>query len=384
MKKSLYLFLFAAPLLFISCDYSGDSETYGESLPLNADPGQGNGSGNQSGLITAAEWNDLDNWDFWNNLFQKQAFSNLPDYWGFYFRNRVSVVVKSNHSPLANARVALRRNGSLVWQTKTDNFGKAELWADPFQNTVLNTSSGYSISVNGTEVATAPSFFENGANEINVASAEVPSDRVELAFIVDATGSMGDELEFLKDDLADVITRVQTGNSALKIYTASVFYRDQGDDYLVRKSDFTETLSYTVNFIQNQTAQGGGDYPEAVHTALKTALEELQWSDKAKTRIAFLLLDAPPHYNPGVLDQLKNQVKIASEKGIKLIPVTASGINKPTEFLMRFLAIATNGTYVFITDDSGIGNDHLEASVGEYQVEYLNDLMVRLINKYTE
>jgi len=48
------------------------------------------------------------------------------------------------------------------------------------------------------------------------------------------------------------------------------------------------------------------------------------------------------------------------------------------------MAIATNGTYVFVTDDSGIGNDHIEPTVGEYQVEFLNDLMVRLVTKYAK
>ena len=74
-------------------------------------------------------------------------------------------------------------------------------------------------------------------------------------------------------------------------------------------------------------------------------------------------------------------IETASKKGIKIIPITASGIDKETEFLMRYMAIATNGTYVFITNDSGIGNDHLVASVGDYQVEYLNKLMERLINE---
>lgn len=48
------------------------------------------------------------------------------------------------------------------------------------------------------------------------------------------------------------------------------------------------------------------------------------------------------------------------------------------------MAILTSGTYVFITNDSGIGNEHLEASVGEYEVELLNKLMIRLIQEYTE
>ena len=51
---------------------------------------------------------------------------------------------------------------------------------------------------------------------------------------------------------------------------------------------------------------------------------------------------------------------------------------------MRYMAIATNGTYVFITNHSGIGNNHIEPSIGEYEIEYLNQLIVRLINKYLE
>ena len=68
-------------------------------------------------------------------------------------------------------------------------------------------------------------------------------------------------------------------------------------------------------------------------------------------------------------------------KGIKIIPITASGIDKEKEFLMRYMAIATNGAYVFSTNDSGVGNDHLVASVGKYQVESLNNLMEGLINE---
>ena len=48
------------------------------------------------------------------------------------------------------------------------------------------------------------------------------------------------------------------------------------------------------------------------------------------------------------------------------------------------MAIFTDGTYVFITNHSGIGNDHIEPTIGEYQVELLNELIVRLIGEYTE
>jgi hypothetical protein len=50
--------------------------------------------------------------------------------------------------------------------------------------------------------------------------------------------------------------------------------------------------------------------------------------------------------------------------------------------MCRYFAILTGGTYVFLTDDSGVGAHHVISSVGEFQVEALNDLMVRLIAKY--
>jgi hypothetical protein len=75
-------------------------------------------------------------------------------------------------------------------------------------------------------------------------------------------------------------------------------------------------------------------------------------------------------------------VQSAQKKGIRIIPVSASGIDHETEFLLRFLSISTSSTYVFITNHSGIGGPHLEPTVGPYQVEFLNNLMVRLIAKY--
>ncbi len=74
----------------------------------------------------------------------------------------------------------------------------------------------------------------------------------------------------------------------------------------------------------------------------------------------------------------------ASAEGIRIIPIASSGVDKETEFLLRFMAINTNGTYTFLTNHSGIGNSHITPTIGQYQVEQLNDLMVRLIDEYVE
>jgi len=45
------------------------------------------------------------------------------------------------------------------------------------------------------------------------------------------------------------------------------------------------------------------------------------------------------------------------------------------------VAICTGAPYVFLTDDSGIGGSHLEPIIGDYEVEKLHDVIVRIINE---
>ena len=355
---------------------SGDSST--------AAGGTGSDEENNSGLITAGEWKDLENWDFWTKIQMDSVFLNLQDHWGIYVNNRISVVVQNGNKPVVNARVELKKDTEIVWSTMTDNSGKAELWVDIFEDNNAEISDDYALYVNGEKKPERAGIYEEvGVIKLQNAD-QLTRDRIELAFIVDATGSMGDELEFLKDDLRSVIEGVENENTNLDISTAAVFYRDEGDEYLIRDSDFTSDFSTTLNFIKDQSAGGGGDTPEAVHSGLSKAINDFEWTELAYTKIAFLILDAPPHHDPQVIDELKSAIKTAATKGIKIIPITASGIQKDTELLMRQMSIATNSTYVFITNDSGIGNDHITATVGDYEVEFLNDLMIRLINQYSE
>ena len=389
--KQLSKFLLFLPLLmaFAACEFEVghelppgySSESFGDS----SSPGDNQGQGEfQAGLVTAAEWNDLDNWTFWSNLVNDTIYDSYPPYWKFYPGHRVAVQLNNGENPVVNAALELKRAEYSLWKARTDNLGRAEMWISLFQKTESLSMNDYVLYINGEAWTGELKSFDQGWNEISLSSAGENPNRVELAFVVDATGSMSDELEFLKSDLQDVLDSVSETNINLNLFTAAVFYRDEGDEYVVKHSGFTAETATTINYIGAQRADAGGDYPEAVHTALNTALNELQWSQQARTRIAFLLLDAPPHYTTAVVNDIQASVQLAAEKGIKIIPITASGIDKETEFLMRLMAMATNGSYVFITNDSGVGNEHIQASVGEYQVELLNKLMVRLIKKYSD
>ena len=356
--------------------------------------GSGSGGNTSAGIVTAGEWRDLDHWSFWSSLMLGD-FAEKAEYWKCYPDNLVAVhATEEGGKPWIGAEVVLSRNGKAVWTAKTDNKGYAWCWVSPFQSLKEVTAEELTYTVGGMtvyghpELSTWNSQADVKMNEFQKMTADaqpIISDETDIAFIVDATGSMGDEIDFLKDDLVDILAKAAAKAPAGRtLRTASVFYRDEGDQYVTRVSDFKKDYKETVDFIKQQRADGGGDYPEAVHTALATALQKLSWGEQSRMRVAFLLLDAPAHHTDEVIASLQKSVEMFARLGIRIVPIAASGADKNTEFMLRFFDILTGGTYTFLTNDSGVGGDHIAASVGEYQVEQLNDLIVRLIASYLE
>ncbi|WP_139257909.1 VWA domain-containing protein [Fibrobacter sp. UWH4] len=322
---------------------------------------EGDYNGKTYGLLTASEWNDLDNWKDWGEILTGE-FYDKASYWEFYPHTLVAVqVVDESGTGLANVSVELLKNENVEFATRTDNKGFAYCWAnlfDGYTEEVLK-SEDFSLKVNGKVSEDPVKLTTKNDESLNVntitSDAKQADAKADVAFIVDATGSMGDEIRFLQSDLSYIIDHASSAtNVALR--TAVVFYRDDGDEYLTRGKDFSTNVANTQAFIKEQEANGGGDYPEAVHSALEATLQNFSWNESARARIAFLILDAPPHHQDSIIESLKSSITFYAKNGIKLIPVAASGI----------------------------GYSHIEASVGESDVEKLADLMLRLIKKYVE
>ena len=420
--KNLFCFftgiaLLASTTLISSCDKEHDGDFTDLSIRKSGDEstfdaigddgtGKGTGNGNsQAGVVTAGEWSDLVHWPFWSKLMLGDNFTDKSEYWQFYTNNRVAVfVTDASGKPLAGIKVKLQRQGGHsvltdIWETVTDNKGEASCWIGLNQKETA-TATSLRVNIDGLLMEAPPvicpwdslqvsesakaTIDEKYVNRYAIVSSKSLKSQADIAFIVDATGSMSDEIDFLKSDLEDIISKTASVRPGMAIRTAALFYRDKGDEYVTRHSNFTENLEKTRDFVSEQRASGGGDYPEAVHTALERMLQDLSWDNDARTRLAFLILDAPAHHETDIIHSLQQSITQCARKGIRLIPVAASGVDKNTEFMLRFFAITTGGTYVFLTNDSGVGNNHIEASVGPYEVEQLNNLIVRLINYYTE
>lgn len=337
------------------------------------------------GKLTAAEINDFAKWELWKDLAEGELKSYQGE-WDFSPTDRYVLQLRDqNGLPLANAIVELMNGTDVLYTSRTDNTGKAELWGElqytankPGDATAINVKyKGESKTVN------KPKKISRGINNLMMNVKCSQSQNVEIAMVVDATGSMQDEIDYLKMDLNDVIFKAKSFSTTLNLSFANVFYKDNADNYVTESQDFTRILSESVAYTNNHNAGGGGDTPEAVEIALDKAINGLSWSEDTRTKIMFLVLDAPPHNTPEIRKKIIDLCYKAAEKGIRIIPIAASGADKGTEYLMRCIALATNGTYVFISDHSGIGNSHTAPSTDSYTVELLNDLLVRIMKAYT-
>ncbi len=338
----------------------------------------------RAGLLTAGSWSDLNHWDFWLNLMQSPWYDEVKA-WNINPTRRIAVSLQQAEQALGDQLLSLKDvQGNLVGQSRTNMLGQSDFFINlhnqsqqgPF--TLYKGDQADQLLQSDIEIPVQKDLKPLILESTGVA----PANQVDILLSIDTTGSMGDELSFLQTELQNVLKTVKANNQQLNLRASTNFYKDQGDEYLVRPFPFTSDFSLVQQQLSAQSAGGGGDYPEAVESALADAIQEHQWQTSARARLLFLVLDAPPHQNKQVREQLQALTESARKKGIRIIPVASSGVDKATEFLMRSLAISTGGEYVFLTDDSGIGGGHIEPTIGEHQVEKLNALMIRLIEKY--
>jgi len=339
-----------------------------------------------AGTLTAGEINDFSKWKLWNDKSQDELREYNKNWKIFPSLRYTALIQNQDGNAISGIEVKLiDSKQNIVWKAQTDNLGKAELWVNMFNN---NYSDKDKFTIEAIwndkkyEILDAKSFNE-GINHLTIKKECNAAKSAEVLFLVDATGSMSDEINYLKAELSNVMQQIKDSNKDLTIKLGSVFYRDLKDEYVTRISELSDDISKTTNFITDQHANGGDDFPEAVDKGLEVALHDIKWSDEAITKIIFLVLDAPPHDKISTLESLQNLITEAASRGIKIVPITASGIDKSTEYLMRAWALATNGTYVFLTDDSGVGDHHIAPTTDKYDVEKLNDLLVRLFNQFS-
>ena len=193
------------------------------------------GGNTQAGIVTAGEWSDLKNWSFWSGLMLAGDYAEKSDYWSFFTNNRIAIKVTDKSGQLvAGVPVKLlRKSGkheSTVWETVTDNHGLAECWVGLYQKETVNSNS-LSVSIDGQVMKQEPVICswdslqqQQPINNYVITPKTTVKSCADIAFVVDATGSMGDEIEFLKNDLVDIIGKASAVRPSVTMRTPQRYY----------------------------------------------------------------------------------------------------------------------------------------------------------------
>jgi Mg-chelatase subunit ChlD len=302
-------------------------------------------------------------------------------------RERYLLQVKDPRGqPVGDAEVAVQgENGHATW-VRTDAGGQAWLHPNAFDPAFAGR---YFVTARkeGRQAQAQLLRGQKSAVEVTLDVAPPPPRaRLDLVFLVDATGSMGDEIDKLKATLRTITAEVANLPSRPDICLGLVAYRDRGDAFLLRSHDFTNDVGgFLQDALYPLRAAGGGDYPEAMNEALHETVHQLSWRGSGTTRIAILLADAPPHLDYGA-PHYDDDMVAAQGKGIKVFGVGASGLDRQGEYIQRQIAQYTGGKFVFLTyaqagsSASGPGRETVH-DVRNYSVDTLDRLVVRLVTE---
>lgn len=120
-------------------------------------------------------------------------------------------------------------------------------------------------------------------------------DDLDLVFVMDATGSMRDEIADVQRNLLGIVRILHRLAPTLNV--GFVAFKDTDADYLSRSFQLTPmtgaNLGRIQSFVEGLEAYGGEDYPEPVLQAIEKAVA-MGWRSGVEARIV-LIGDAPGH-----------------------------------------------------------------------------------------
>jgi hypothetical protein len=349
----------------------------GGGISSTAPPGDGDAGPAQggAGILTAGAWDDVLNPDVWSSFVKGFAGPPAPTTGG---ESRIVVqVLGDGDVPVSGAVVTIGAGGSATVKAPTGSDGRAILVPSvdhiPVSNATITVSPAAGRASFTAVTVPAPTGDTWTVRVPGAAAA--PPQALDLAFVVDTTGSMGDELSYIQTTIDGVATQVATQFPNVAIRYGLVVYRDTVDIYVTRSFNFSDRATFEAN-LNAQSADGGGDYPESMERGL-TDMNQLSWSDGNVARVAFLVADAPPH-TPDIPTAF-TQMNAARLRGVRLYGVAGSGAAEDAEYILRAGAQVTGARYLFLTDDSGVGDTHEVPHIPCYQVEHLDRLVERVI-----
>lgn len=213
---------------------------------------------------------------------------------------------------------------------------------------------------------------------------------LDLCFVVDTTGSMGDDIEDAKENMASILEHLASKTENYRV--ALIDYRDypertgSSEDYPYKiQLRFTNDNGAITNAIGKLDLGSGGDSKETVYSALISAVK-LDWRSDAK-KVIIILGDAAPldpepvtdlTYDKVILALFNADINIDYENSdervtngldaslINVFSIGADAASDAEDFFENISA-STGGRYASVDDASEVG-DAIIDSIDQIEV----------------
>lgn len=294
---------------------------------------------------------------------------------------RSIVTVRSDDGRPRAGVVVLAEAGGLSATLRTTADGTARFHPAAY-GMAIDAEISYTVQVTDSEAVVAPAGTDVDLIDLTGPTDAAGSVPLDVLFLLDATGSMGDEIDRLKTTLDTVAARIAALDPAPDVRFAMTLYRDEGDAFVAATYDFTGDVEQFQSALDEVVADGGGDYPEALDEGLAAAFAEPAWRDpSAAVQIVFVVADAPPHVGRAVQVPYTDSIRTAIERGVKIFPIASSESDDQAEVVFRQLAQATGAPFVFLSNGAAGASvgDSTDIASTDYEELALDELVVRLV-----
>ncbi len=231
---------------------------------------------------------------------------------------------------------------------------------------LLAAAVGFVSDDRGSEAGWSEERASHGASAaatVESASSERSSERprLDVAFVIDVTGSMQDEIEVIKTRIWEIASEIAAGRPTPDVRFGLVLYRDKTDEFVVRHVDLTRNVEVLQRRLVDLDASGGGDHREHLLAGLDQALE-LDWESSGEVvKKIYLVGDAPGHTDYADGRHLEGLLEEANDKGIRIDSIGCSGIGRAGgKRQFARISAGTSGTYQSLTYHAVVEDDHGE------------------------
>lgn len=285
---------------------------------------------------------------------------------------------------IPNATVRISSGSNMLEEAKTYSDGTCLFF--PLEHS--QNLRSYQVEVTHNQQTSKSSVPRGGSRTVNFSFNQRRPDYrnvpLDILFVLDTTGSMGEEIERLKTTIEIINLNLISLSSAPRVRFGMVLYKDRGDEeYVTRIIPLTSNLEHFREQLDEVYASGGGDTPEDLQSALAEAMQKINWGREG-IRLGFIITDAPPH-----LSLYKSEYtyidasKDARRRAIKLFSVGTGGLNLMGEYILRQISQYTSAKYIFLTyGEKGESEGGAPGSVSHhtganYQTDRLEAIIIR-------